>query len=89
MLQTNSQVIGAFADAALTEAEVINEVCFEMARRYAHLIPSALAWIDLVDRLKGNTPHVSKAAIAQRLRELDDNKKLTVWLDMNHTLRVK
>ncbi|QIQ72201.1 hypothetical protein ALP72_00883 [Pseudomonas coronafaciens pv. coronafaciens] len=33
MLQTNSEAIGTSANAALTEAEVIYEVCIEMARR--------------------------------------------------------
>ncbi|MFJ3487109.1 hypothetical protein ACIPL1_27375 [Pseudomonas sp. NPDC090202] len=89
MLPTDSQVIGAFANASMLDIEKRNSACLQLAQRYTHVVGSVIPWHEAVDRIHNNNRDTPKGVIAEQLLAADDAKKLAVQLHQSGSLVLK
>ncbi|WP_122558508.1 hypothetical protein [Pseudomonas viridiflava] len=83
------EAITQFAQAGMSDQQLLNESCRTLAERYIQMFDSLLPWTDAVYKAQPRYPGLSQGQIAQRWVLLDDARTLSVAVDKNHNLVIR
>lgn len=85
------EAITQFAQAGMSDQQLLNESCGTLADRYIQItvFNSLIPWTDAVYKAQPRYPGLSQGQIARRWVLLDDARTLSVAVDKNHNLVIR
>ena len=80
MLPTDSEIIGAFANASTEDVERRNRACAQLAPHYLHVVKSFIPWYEAIDAIHEQKRDTPRGVIAEQLLKAHNAGKLIVQL---------